>query len=200
LINRYNLSVADIVEEEKEFNDEIEDGKIIRTVPQVGDTLQMGDTIHFILSKGPELAEFAMPDFVGKNIDVVQQQLQTTWKLTCTQEYVEEIPSSKPAGEILWQSIPATTVVKEGDIIRFQVSSGSILPTKHLDIELPQDGRDEVLVEVYVGDEAKPQYSEPHTTMESYISVRLTGTGTQLVRVCIDGVEDVSYTHYFQFD
>jgi len=199
LINRYDLVIADILEEEKEFNDEIEEGKILRTDPPVGAQLQKGDTIRFILSKGPELQEFAMPDFVGKNIDVVLEQLQTTWKLTCEPEDIEEKPSTEPEGEILWQSIPETTVVKEGDIVKFQISTGLSQPSKEFAVMLPQDGRDEVLVEVYVGEETVPQYSEPHTTMEPSVRVRLTGTDTQLVKVFIDGVQDEYQTHYLQF-
>lgn len=200
LINRYNLVVADVSEEEKEFSEEVDEGKIIRTIPSVNASLTNGDTIHFVLSKGPELQEFAMPDFVGKNIDVVLEQLQTTWKMTCTPADIEEVRSDRPAGEIVWQSIPETTVVKELDSVKFRVSTGSVNPTAELAVELPSDGRDEVLVEIYVGDDASPQYSEPHTTMEPYIHVRLTGHGTQLVKVFFDGVQDEGQTHYLPFD
>ena len=124
LINKYNLTI-EALEEDKEFSDEVTEGFIIRTDPAAGEVLKKGDTIRLIVSKGPELKEFAMPDFVGKNIEVVQEQLKNTWHLTCNPATdIVMVYSSRPGGEIVKQSIPETTMVKEWDTVVFEVSSG----------------------------------------------------------------------------
>ena len=141
-----------------------------------------------------------MPDFVGKQWDVVQQQLVDTWHLTCNpMTDIETVYSDRPGGEIVWQSIPETTMVKEWDTVKFEVSSGLAASTKELEIELPQDGREQVLLEVYVGEETEPQYSEPLKCSDLTAIVPLTGNGSKMVKVYFDGVLDQTQTRRQQF-
>lgn len=200
LINKYDL-IVEALEEDREFNDEITADFIIRTDPAEGELLKKGDTIRLIVSKGPELKEFAMPDFVGKQWEVVQQQLVDIWHLTCNPlTDVETVYSDRPGGEIVFQSIPETTMVKEWDTVKFQVSSGLAASTKTLDIQLPQDGREQVLLEIRVGDEEGMQYSEPLNCSDMTAQVTLTGTGNQMVKVYFDGVLDQYQSQRVNFD
>ena len=167
----------------------------------MGEELKKGDTIRLIVSKGPELKEFAMPDFVGKQLEIVQEQLINVWHLTCNPATdIEMVYSDKPGGEIVWQSIPETTLVKEWDTIQFQVSSGLAATPKLITFQLPQDEREKVLLQIYVGDETSPQYSGSLYCSDEFAEVPLTGNGTQLVKVYIDGVLDQYQTHYMQFN
>ena len=198
LINKFDL---EIIEEERAFSDEVTEGFIISTDPAVGEVLKKGDKIYVVVSKGPELKEFAMPDFVGKNIEDVEKMLQTTWHLTFNPATdMEMVDSKESGGVIIWQSIPETTLVKEWDNIKFKVSSGLAAASKNVDIRLPQDGRETVQLTVLVGDETEPQFNDPVSCADMTASVTLTGMGTQLVKVYFDGVLDQNETHYLQFD
>ena len=199
LIKKYELTV-EAPEESRQFSDEITEGYIISSIPAEGEPLAKGDTVHLVVSKGPELKEFAMPNFVGQSIDKVQEQLKTTWKLTCNPVDIEMVNSNKPGGQIIWQSIPETTMVKEWDTVKFQVSSGLSAATRQENYDLPQDGRETVLVEVFVGDELEPQYSERLYCSDGTAKVPLTGTGTKLVKVYFDGILDQNLVYYLQFD
>lgn len=198
LVEKYDLTVKAREEDEK-YDDQITKGYIISSVPAKGETLQKGDTIYLVISKGPELGDVVVPDFLGKDIDTVRKQL-STWKLTCTDVDIEMVDSDAPGGEIIWQSLEATTTVKEWDTIQFKVSSGLSASIIEERIPLPQDGRESVHVEVYVGNEKTPQYSENLSCADEYAEkVQLTGTGTQQMKVYFDGLLAQELTKYLQF-
>ena len=69
-----------------------------------------------------------------------------------------------------------------------------------LDIQLPQDGREQVLLEIRVGDEEGMQYSEPLNCSDVTARVTLTGTGNQMVKVYFDGVLDQYQSQRVNFD
>jgi serine/threonine-protein kinase len=189
LIEKYELEIiAD--EAEQEFNDKVTKGYIIRSEPAEGEPLKQGDTIRLIVSKGPELKEFPMPLCVNQSIDVIRPQLAETYKLVCTDADIEYVESEEEPGTILWQSIDATTMVKEGDTVKLRVSKGLTKNEIIIGIELPQDDRTTVAVQVYVGDEAEPQYDERVSCAPGSLQVSLKGAGTQSIRVLFDGVLD----------
>lgn len=189
--------IFDDSEEYEVFDEQITPGYVVRTEPAANETLQKGDTIKVYLSKGPELKEFPMPPFVGQNIDTARKQL-TAWKLVCTDADIELVDSEEKAGTIVWQSIEPTTMVKEGDAVKFKVSSGLAPVSKSVGILLPQDDREHVDVVVMVA--GTPQYQETVFCADETVTVTLTGSGTQPVRVFFDGVEDESQAHDLQFN
>ncbi len=197
LKEKYNLEII-FDEAEMEFSD-ITEGYIIRSEPAEHEPLKNGDSIRLIVSKGPELKEVVVPNFVTQPIDKVLRELVDPWHLTCTEADIEYVESEQEADTVIWQSIEASTKVKEWDTIKFKVSKGVTTVTRELDIELPQDDRTTVQVDVYVGSEEAPQYSERVSCADVYAHVRLTGSGTQTVKVEFDGVLDQSQTHDLQF-
>ena len=143
-----------------------------------------------------------VPNFVGlvygdpKTTELLQNSM-----LTCTEADVETVFSDRPGGEIVWQSLNAGDMATEWDTIKFQVSAGLAESSITENIPLPQDGREKVLVEVYVGDSDTPQYKEVHNCSDEYVNnVTLTGTGTQKIRVYFDGAIAQDLTHYKDFE
>lgn len=205
LVNKYNLSVLTL-EEDKEYSDEITEGYVIRTLPAAGQPLKRGETIHLILSKGPALMTFPMPNFVGMQLADVQALMETTWHLTCTEANITYVESDLPVGEVVWQSVTEDTIVTEWDTIELQISSGYQSGEYVGDdgtgftLELPQDGRMEVMVAVYVGDEAMPQFIGMMPCTDERIFIPLKGEGVQMITVYFDGLLEPSLTHYMQFD
>ena len=199
LIEQYRLTLEEPSEEQKVFSDKVSADYIISSVPAAGEPLKKGDTIRVVVSKGPEIKEIPVPQFVGMNMEKVQEQLKTL-KLTCTPEDIEMVYSDKNGGEIVWQSIPVNTMVEEWTTIKFQVSAGlaSVSETKYYD--LPQDERTTVRVQVYVGDETDPQYDETVKCSDGQVVVSLSGSGSKKVRVYFDGVLDQGQSGYVQFE
>ena len=69
LKTKYNLEImAD--EAEMEFNDEITEGFIIRSIPAEGEELKDGDIVRLIVSKGTEQKPVVVSNFVGMQIDL----------------------------------------------------------------------------------------------------------------------------------
>ena len=182
------LTINDSVEFQ-EFSDTITSGYVIRTEPPEGATLKDGDTIKLYVSKGPEFAPVTVPKFVGMDINLALEQLKVL-KLTCTEADIIPADSEEPAGIIVEQSIAPTTEVKSGDTIRFWVSTGVPKITITESYELPQDGREFVKVEVFVGSSATPQYSKQVSCDldGGVVNVPLTAAGMQRVQVYFDDV------------
>ena len=202
LKEKYNLEIfAD--EAEMEFNDEITEGFIIRSIPAEHEELKNGDVIRLIVSKGPEKRPVPVPDFKGKQIDEVLRSLRDTWHLTCLDSDVESVESEAEPNSVVWQSLEPNTTVTEWDTIKFKISKGITIKERSIDILIPQfTDRTTVLVEVYVGDEESPQFSERVAVSDGTVTTNppLKGTGTQIVKVCFDGVLDQSMTQELQFD
>ena len=200
LKEKYNLT---IVSDETEFNDEYTEGYIIRSEPAEHEELKNGDVIRLVVSKGPEKRPVPVPDFKGKQIDEVLRSLVDTWHLTCTNADIESVESEAEPNSVIWQSIEPNTSVNEWDTIKFKISKGITIKERSIDIPIPQfTDRTTVLVEVYVGDEESPQFWSRVAVSDGTVTTNppLKGTGTQIVRVCFDGVLDQSLTQELQFD
>ncbi|MCI8817637.1 MAG: Stk1 family PASTA domain-containing Ser/Thr kinase [Oscillibacter sp.] len=200
LKEKYDLEIfAD--EAEMEFNDEVTEGYIIRSEPAKGDPLKKGDIIRLIISKGPEKKPVVVPRFIGKQIDEVLRELVDTWHLTCTNADIEYVESDQEPNSVIWQSLDETTQVTEWDTIQFKVSKGITINEREIYLNLPQDDRTTVQVDVYVGDEVDPQFSERVSCADETVRVYpLRGSGTQIIKVKFDNVLDQSQTQELQFD
>ncbi|WP_300413848.1 Stk1 family PASTA domain-containing Ser/Thr kinase [uncultured Oscillibacter sp.] len=199
LKEKYNLEIfAD--EAEMEFNDEITEGFIIRSIPAEHEELKDGDIIRLIVSKGPERKPVVVNNFVGMQIDAVLRSLQDSLHLTCTNADIEYVEDEAEPNSVIWQSLEPLTTVNEWDTIKFRVSAGITNKTIELDFNLPQDNRTTVWVKVYVGDEVNPQFDERVSTAGGTVHIpALTGSGTQMVKVYFDDALDQEQSHEVQF-
>ena len=55
LIEQYDLELVEPTEEEYVYSDKVTENYIISTDPAAEEPLKKGDTIHFVISKGPEI-------------------------------------------------------------------------------------------------------------------------------------------------
>ena len=101
---------------------DVEEGKIISQSPEFkeGEKIKEGETVKVVVSKGPETSE--LPSFIGKKIEEVRE-MATQLGL----ELIEETQNSKTveAGYVIGQDINEGTLVKSGDKVTVQVSSGT---------------------------------------------------------------------------
>ena len=198
LQEKYDLVIEEPTEESQVFHDEIAAGYVISTIPAAGEDLKKGDTIQFVVSKGKEVKPVTVRNYVGLQRETALKAIAEQ-KLVCTDADIDAVYSDRPAGEVVWQSLPKDTEAMEGDTIQLRVSSGLAPSSRRMNIPLPQD-RDQVKVEVYVGDEQEPQYSENLSCADETAHVTLVGNGTQYVKVYFDGLLNQEESCYLQFD
>ena len=191
LLKEYDIpQLEEPPEEEWVYNDTVEAGFIISSDPAEGEALKKGDTISVVVSKGKEIQEYPVPQFVGQSLDSVLAQLDSLGLKCDPATDVTLVDSNEPGGTIIWQSLALNDIYQEGDTIKFQVSSGLASVTIVQFYDLPQDGRESIRVQVYVGSEDMPQYDNTVDASEGHVKVLLTGSGTQNVRVYFDGTLD----------
>ena len=200
LNKEYNLELTvEVPEDQKQYSDDIPADSVISTSPATGETLKKGDTVTLIVSQGPEVKPVTVPTFVGLNIDETLAQL-SGYGLVCDSADVELVESDKEGGTIVWQSLDPLSKVDEGTRIQFQVSAGLASRTVPITVDLPQNGSDTVQVEIYVGDESTPQYSELVHTSDGTVNTTISGTGKKMVKVYFDGVLDQGQSYERSFE
>ncbi|PUB18131.1 Stk1 family PASTA domain-containing Ser/Thr kinase [Paenisporosarcina sp. OV554] len=109
--------------ETEESSEEIEEGKVIRTIPENGKIREEGTEIDFIISSGKELV--SLPDYEGRDINEVRELLaEQNFKSI---ETVEEF-SQEPVGTIISQepSGDSELIPDETELV-FVVSKGQEL-------------------------------------------------------------------------
>lgn len=91
-----------------ETSEEFEPGQIIRTEPVAGTELTDGQTVYLYVSTGKDVVEETMPNVVGMNIEVAKPLLE---QLGFNNLRFEAVESSKPAGEVVYQSVEKNKAV-----------------------------------------------------------------------------------------
>ena len=116
-----NLVVNDPVEEYSS----ITKGYVIRTIPEFGETLQEGDSVTLVVSKGEQPKPVTVLSFIGIDIEIVRQQVTQTGLVVGE---VTQRASDEPYGTVIDQSISAETLVDAGTTINFVISEGPAMP------------------------------------------------------------------------
>ena len=116
-----NLVVNDPVEEYSN----ITKGYVIRTIPEYGETLQEGDSVTLVVSKGEQPKPVTVLSFIGIDIKIVRQQVTQTGLVVGE---VTQRASDEPYGTVIEQSINAETKVDAGTTINFVISEGPAMP------------------------------------------------------------------------
>lgn len=116
-----NLVVNDPVEEYSS----ITKGYVIRTIPEFGETLQEGDSVTLVVSKGEQPKPVTVLSFLGIDIEIVRQQVTQTGLVVGE---VTQRASDEPYGTVIEQSINAETKVDAGTTINFVISEGPAMP------------------------------------------------------------------------
>jgi eukaryotic-like serine/threonine-protein kinase len=109
-----------LVDPEFNFSDTIPEGRVIGTDPGPGISVDTGQTVKLIVSRGSNKVE--VPSVIGLQDDQALARLQSA-DLAGT---VVQRDSDEPAGKVVAQSPTAGTLVKAGSPVTIFVSSGAI--------------------------------------------------------------------------
>lgn len=117
------LTVAGFeVDEDEEYDEEVEEGRIISQTPNGATKAAKGSTVTIVISKGKEVKVATVPDLKKKTVTEAESALSAVkLKLgNVTQEYSDSIPE----GKVITQSIAAGTEVKEETAVDITISKG----------------------------------------------------------------------------
>jgi serine/threonine-protein kinase len=105
---------------EKQFSEEIAEGRIIQSIPEAGGRIDQGGTVKLVVSKGPE--RFTIPNLAGLTPTAATNLIG---KLPLTiQPLAEEFSSSVPKGYVIDSNPSAGEKVKRNSLIVIRVSKG----------------------------------------------------------------------------
>ena len=178
-------------------------GEVIRTEPAADTQLTAGQTIKLWVSTGPDVIEERMPNVIGMAIEDAEEVLN---QIGFKKIKINEVHSDKPVDQVVHQSVQKNTKLDVTKEIILEVSKGpeETLPaeteppvpeetkaplTADFAFALPE--RDDVCrLSIYrvKGDQRIPIVEDEEITpgTTSYY-LKLTGTGTQIYEVYIDG-------------
>ena len=175
---------------EEEASLDVEKGKIIRTEPPFGTTVDKGTEIIVYMSIGG----FKMEDLTGLTLKDATEWIENNGLLVG----IVEPRNSKDFYVVENQSVDPYMPVAEGmeiDLVLKKVEehipSTPSENTKTITIMIPQN-KENTLITVYKG--TQKIYERTHNKSESYVEVPVTGSGSVNVEIYFDGALTSSMT------
>ena len=108
-----------VVDIQPVYDDEIEEGNVVRTDPERGDELKTGQSVTLYISKGPQMEE--MPELTGKTLAEATDALM---ELGFAEPVVEYIYSEEAENTVLTQSVEKGQEVSVKIEVKLEVSKG----------------------------------------------------------------------------
>lgn len=129
-------------------HDEIEEGKVIRTDPVMGSSVQPGVTILVYISQGPSQRQVPVPNnLIGMTLDEATTAI-TNAGLTVGEQTMDD-ESDKPQGTVIGVSPEEGKKLAEGSKVDLVISSGKgVSVSLNFPLQLPNVDQD-VTVRVY---------------------------------------------------
>ena len=111
------------IQVETEVSSEVEEGKVIRTVPAAGETITEGSVVTIFISSGPEKVEIPMPDLKNMTVEEAVKKLEDQkLNLTIKQEPREDLTVEE--NTVVASKPSAGDPVKTGDEVILYVAFG----------------------------------------------------------------------------
>jgi len=122
------LNAGFLIEEDEDYSEEVEEGKIISQTPNGNTKAEKGSTVRIVVSKGEEIKVAKVPDLKKMTVTEAEEALsEVNLKLgNVKQEYSDSIPE----GQVMAQSPKAGYEIKEGSVVDITISKGKKPTTK----------------------------------------------------------------------
>ena len=111
----------------EEYNETVEEGKVIRTDPEVGMELTDGQTVYVYYSVGPIIKTAVIPNLIGQNYATAYSLLTQLGFTEISSEYVE---SDEPKDEVVQQPFAKDTKVDITEKVVLKISKGPATTAK----------------------------------------------------------------------
>ncbi len=169
---------------EYEVREDMEAGKIIRTVPEIGSKVPYASNVTVYVSSNKKTVK--VPKLENMTLDEAKIALEA---LGLAVGKVDEVPSEKEQGRVVSQEIEADSTVPEGTKVNFAVSNGD-KPNVSVNITVKLlNTQKEGKIIIYVNNEPKVE-KERVLQDNSEKTYAVEGTGSDIpYSVIIDGVK-----------
>ena len=124
LLRELDLNLV-VDETTEEYSDTISAGYVISSNPVEGETLQDGDVVMLVISKGAKVAMATVTTLTNITLDQAQKNVSELG-LVCAVDYAYS--DDVPADYVISQSIAPTSKVAQGSVIKLIVSLGPAQP------------------------------------------------------------------------
>lgn len=176
--------------EERDYNDDVPMGSVIRTDPAAGTTLSSGSQLTVWVSYGSEIPIVNVPDLYGMS-ESDAKRLITDSNFVYGGS-VEEV-SDMPAGTVISQTPFAGSPVEEGTTVTVVISKAG-MKRYSLSVPLPTSINRDVSVRAYVGDPEGTQTMvhdetiNPAASASAYWTPAFTGQeeGVEIVSIYVE--------------
>ncbi len=122
----------------KENSDTVDNGKVVRTEPEAGASVKIGDTVTiYICEKDNETVP--VPDIVTMSPEMAKLELESV-DLTLDTNYTSEASMTVPEGYIVRCEPVVGTPVSKGTAVKVVLSLGQKATTRDISIMLPSSG------------------------------------------------------------
>ncbi len=202
-----NLDMDIRIKHTYENHEVIGENCIIRTDPAYGEELKPGQTVTLVVSTGPMVKLYPVPELLGMD----EQQAIETLVEHFLKYNITYIASDEPKGTVIYQSIKQGEDVKAGTTVNLQVSDGpadpedqepgqeedppaeedplnGLLPKQRLiDLYLPDLDHEMTVTVLVDGVEEDVFDVDPITVVGNKVQIAVTRKGVHEIEVLIDG-------------
>jgi len=181
-----NQKVDITVKELEENSNTVEENTVIRSEPVAGEELKDGDTVVLYVSKGPETAR--MPDVLEEDLTTALKMLNAAGFHNVT--YEEYVESELPVDAVVDQSVKAGDSVPINTVIVLKLSSGPKPEevTMPVTFKLMEDMEDAYSVKITVKGTGETVYDGTVAGKQASLTMELTGSGTVIYEIKINGI------------
>ncbi len=124
---------------EHDFDDEIEEGRIIRTTPRSGQTIMPDEEVLIVVSDGPDDGPFEMPNYFGMDVSDATDDLM---ERGLTLKSSEPRDSNTAKNSVIDQTPGKGEEVQKGDEVTLYYSSGNKPDNQPSDNDSDPDTKD----------------------------------------------------------
>ena len=170
-----------------------EPGQVTRTEPVAGTELTDGQTVYLYVSTGKDVVEETMPNVVGMDVELAKPLLE---QLGFTNLRIEAVESSKPAGEVVYQSVEkdkdvdvTTEVIIHYSSRPEETTEATEAPTEPQEVTMP------FFIAVPERDKAYTLDVCPHGSTQSVANV-VVEAGQTTAEVTLTGKDNMDFDLY----
>lgn len=179
---------------EYDFDDEISEGKVIKTSPISGEDITSASSIIIYVSAGKEKQICTIPNLRGLTTSQAQKALE---EIDLVLGQVTEQESLTGVGEVIAQGMQFGTEVISGTAVNIVIGiepviieeEKPIIKTKTVSIHIPEDetGDSEAEVFIEIFSENELIYEKMHSNFGETIDLEISGEDSATIYVFLDG-------------
>lgn len=172
-------------EEQQVNHPSIGAGKVVKTDPPVGGTINAGETIVVYVSMGSTTKQVEVPDVKGLTVEEAKEKLGEAGLKIGDRETVTDAKEAK--GKIIEQSPESGSMIEDGGRVDLKVSGNDSVRKVAVSVPLPKENNSQVTVQAFMDGEKIEEETLTPSKAKSW-RVIFEGEGTANIEIRINSV------------